>query len=478
VTKPDAVVVGSGPNGLAAAVTLARAGLAVEVLEGAPTPGGGCRTEELTLPGYLHDVCSTVQALAAVSPFFRGIDLAGRGAHLRFPSVAFAHPLDGGRGVAVTSSVPETAGRLGVDGRAYRRLMEPLVRNAEAIIPSVMSPLLRVPEHPLAMARFGMTGVVSAQRLVGRFETPEGRALFAGTAAHSMMPLSSPLTGAFGLIMTMLAHAVGWPVVEGGSARLVDALVAEITDAGGVVRTGEWVTDLGDVGDARAVLLDVSPPGFLKIGGARIPARSQRALKRFSYGPGVCKLDWALSGPVPWTTELCRQAPTVHVGGTFEDIARCEDDASAGRHCERPFCIVVQPGVVDPTRAPAGHHTLWAYCHVPNGSDVDMTERIEAQIERFAPGFRDLVLARAVRTAVDMERHNPNYVGGDVDGGAATLRQTVFRPTVRLRPYRTPIGGLYLCSASTPPGGGVHGMCGAGAARTVLADLGAELAKE
>jgi phytoene dehydrogenase-like protein len=286
-----------------------------------------------------------------------------------------------------------------------------------------------------------------------------------------MLPLSSALTGGFGLVMLILAHAVGWPVVEGGSARLVNALVSELIDAGGVVRTGEWITDLGDVAGARTIVLDVSPKGLLAIGGARVSGRSRRALDRFKYGPGICKLDWALSGAVPWDAELCRRTATVHVGGTFEEVARSEADSTAGRHCERPFCIVVQPCVVDPSRAPAGQHTLWGYCHVPSGSDVDMTERIETQIERFAPGFRDLVLGRTVRTAVDVEKENPNYVGGAIDAGAGTLRQTLFRPTPQWNPYRTPIDDVYLCSASTPPGGGVHGMCGLGAARTVLRDL-------
>jgi phytoene dehydrogenase-like protein len=472
VRTPDAVVVGAGPNGLAAAVVLARAGLAVEVLEGAATAGGGCRTEELTLPGFLHDVCSAVHPLAAASPFFRGIDLSRRDVRLLSPPVAFAHPLDGGGGAGVTISVGETAGRLGADGRAYRRLLEPLVRDAGAIVSGVLAPLLRPPANPVAMARFGVTGILPAERLARRFETPEARALVAGAAAHSVLPLSSALTAGIALVMIVLAHTVGWPVVETGSARLVDALVGEVTDAGGVVRSGTWVSDLGDIPAARAVILDVSAKGLLQIGSDRIPGRSRRALSTFRYGPGVCKLDWALSGPVPWESEVCRQSATVHVGGTFEEVARSEADATTGRHSERPFCIVVQPGVVDPTRAPEGHQTLWGYCHVPNGSDVDMTERIEAQIERFAPGFRDLVLARSVRTAVDMEQHNPNYVGGDINAGAATLRQTVFRPTPRWNPYRTPIRGVYLCSASTPPGGGVHGMCGVGAAQTALRDFG------
>jgi phytoene dehydrogenase-like protein len=468
----DAVVVGSGPNGLAAAVTLARAGLSVHVIEGAATPGGGCRTEELTLPGFHHDVCSAVHPLAGASPFFTATDLAARGVRLLTPKVAFAHPLDGGRAAAVAGSVGETAAELGPDGHAYRRLLEPLVRDTPLILPTVLGPLRTVPGHPLAMARFGLEGLAPASVLARRLRGQEARALLAGAAAHTMQPLTAPLTSAFGLLFLMIAHSVGWPLVEGGSARIVDALVGELTSLGGRVETGRWVQTLDDLPRARAVLLDVTPRQFLALAGGRLPARQRRALQRFRYGPGVCKVDWALSGPVPWQAPACEQAGTVHVCGPFAEVARSESDVAAGRHPERPFCLVAQPGVVDPGRAPDGKQTLWGYCHVPSGSTVDMTGRIEAQIERFAPGFRDLILARSVRTAAEMEQHNPNYVGGDITGGAGTLRQTVFRPTPRWNPYRTSLPGVYLCSASTPPGGGVHGMCGSWAARTALADLG------
>jgi phytoene dehydrogenase-like protein len=468
----DAIVVGSGPNGLAAAVTLARAGLAVHVIEGADTPGGGCRTAELTLPGFHHDVCSAVHPLAAASPFFRGVDLAAQGVTLRTPKVAFAHPLDGGRAAWLAGSVEETAGGLGADGAAYRRLLGPLVRDLPLTLPSILAPIRSIPGHPVAMARFGLEGLLPATVLARGFRTEEARALLAGVAAHPMLPLTSPVTGGFGLTLMMIGHAVGWPVVEGGSGRLVDALVAELTSLGGKVETGRWVSSLGAIPPARAVLLDVTPRQFVAIAGGSIPARQRRALARFRYGPGVCKVDWALSGPVPWQAAPCREAGTVHLGGTFAEVARSEADVNAGRHPERPYCLVAQPGVVDPARAPAGRHTLWGYCHVPSGSAVDMSGRIEAQIERFAPGFRDLILARSVRTAVDMERYNPNYVGGDINGGAGTLRRTLLGPTPRWNPYRTPLPGVYLCSSSTPPGGGVHGMCGAGAARTALADLG------
>jgi phytoene dehydrogenase-like protein len=322
------------------------------------------------------------------------------------------------------------------------------------------------------MARYGLEGLPPASVLSRRFRSPETRALLAGAGAHAMLPLTTPLTSAFALLFLMTAHAVGWPVVEGGSARIIDALTGELTSLGGRVETGRWVRDLDSLPPARAVLLDVTPRQFIAMAGDRLPALDRRALARFRYGPGVCKVDWALSGPVPWQAPACREAGTVHVGGDFGDVARSESEVAAGRHAERPFCLIAQPGVVDPSRAPAGKHTLWGYCHVPSGSAVDMSGRIEAQIERFAPGFRELILARSVRTAAEMEQHNPDYIGGDISGGVGNLRQTVFRPTPRWNPYRTGLRGVYLCSASTPPGAGVHGMCGQWAARTALADLG------
>jgi phytoene dehydrogenase-like protein len=463
------VIVGSGPNGLAAALTLARAGHTVEVYEGAPSAGGGCRTEELTLPGFAHDVCSAVHPLLAASPFFQRAALPG--ITLKTPEIAFAHPLDGGRAAAVTRSVERTAASLGADAAAYRRLFDALVRDAWAIVPSVLEPLLRPPAHPLAMARFGLRGVWPITTLARQLYTAPARALLAGLGAHAMRPLSAPGTGAFGLLLGVLAHAVGWPVIEGGSARVTEALIDQITAAGGAVHTGRWIADLGELPPSKATLLDVSPRQLLELGGERLPARYRGALRRFRYGPGICKVDWALAGPVPWEAEACRATATIHLGGALEEIARSESEVAAGRHPEHPFCIVVQPCVLDPDRAPQGQQTFYAYCHVPAGSSVDMSERIEAQIERFAPGFRELVLARTVVSAAETARRNPNYVGGDINAGAATLRQTVFRPTVSLHPYRTPLGGLYLCSSSTPPGGGVHGMCGAGAARAALRDL-------
>jgi len=464
--------VGAGPNGLVAALTLARAGLVVDVYEAADQPGGGCRTAELTLPGFRHDVCSAVHPLLVASPAFADIDLLAHGVRILTPSVAFAHPLDGGRAVCVGHSVDDVADSLGEDGPAYARTFSPLARDVDKILPAFLGSMRSLPAHPLAAAGFGLRGLSSAQRFARRFSTEEGQALVAGTAAHSMLPLTAPLSGVFPRLFTSLAHRYGWPVVEGGSAAIVGALVAEITALGGHIETGRLVKRLDDLPSARAVVLDVTPRQLLEMAADTVPRRYGRALGRYHYGPGVCKVDWALSGPVPWSAEGCRQAVTVHVGGTFSEIARGEADVNAGRHPDHPYCLVTQPCVVDPTRAPAGGHTLWAYCHVPNGSDVDMTERIEAQIERFAPGFRDLILGRATCTAVDEEERNPSYVGGDINAGAATLRQMVFRPTVQWNPYRTALRGVYLCSAATPPGGGVHGMCGLGAARAALHDLG------
>ncbi|HWE34334.1 MAG TPA: NAD(P)/FAD-dependent oxidoreductase [Solirubrobacteraceae bacterium] len=465
----DAVVVGSGPNGLAAALTLALAGLSVEVFEAAPTAGGGCRTEQLTLPGFVHDVCSAVHPMLAASPFFR--ELALPGVRVLTPEVAYAHPLDGGRAAAIVREVEDTAARLGRDRRRYEALMAPLVRDWQQVIDGALAPQRSLPRAPVAMVRFGLRSVWPARAVASMFSTDEARAVLAGACAHSMQPLGAALTAGFGIVLGLLAHAVGWPVVEGGSARIAESLVIEIEACGGRVYTDARISDLSELPDARATLLDTSPRGLLELAGDRVPTRIRSALERFRHGPGVFKLDWALDGPVPWSAEACRRTATVHVGGTLEEVARCESEVACGRVPEQPFCIVVQPCVVDPSRAPAGKHTLWGYCHVPPGCPVDMTEAIEAQIERFAPGFRELVLARAAEFPADVERRNPNYIGGDINGGAATAWQTFFRPTVSWNPYRAGPPGVYLCSASTPPGGGVHGMCGVFAARTALRDL-------
>lgn len=469
--SPDAVVVGTGPNGLAAALTLARAGCTVEIFEGASTPGGGCRTQEITLPGFHHDICSTIQSMVSLSPFFQAFPEVANAVTMRTPQHAFAHPLDGGRAAVVSGSVAQTAEGLGPDAATYRKLMGPLVDDAQRLANEVLSPLRTPPSNPLTMARFAFNGVPSASHLAKRFTTPEGKALIAGACSHAMLPLTTPVTAAFGLFLTVTAHAGGWPVVEGGSARLVDAMVDALAKEGVTVRLDSPVRSLADIPSARATLFDTSALGLVDIARERLSTRYKSSVARFERGPGVFKVDWALSGPVPWTASECRSAGTVHVGGTFEEVAASEEDVARGRHNDRPYCIVVQAGVADSTRAPSGQHTLWAYCHVPNGSDVDMTDRIEDQIERFAPGFRDLILARVSTSTADGERHNPNYLGGDITGGAGTLRQTLFRPALRWNDYRTGTRGLYLCSSSAPPGGGVHGMCGWLAARTVLSDL-------
>lgn len=465
----DAVVVGAGPNGLAAAITLATAGARVVVFEAGPTPGGGCRTAELTRPGFRHDVCAAVQALAETSPFFKGLDLAAMGVVLRRPEVAFAQPLDGGQAAAAWADVDRTADGLGVDGRAWRALFGPLVERADVLLPEVLGDLRHVPRHPLALARFGAPGLAPVSTLARTlFRTDAARALFAGVGAHSMRRLDAPLTAAFGLVLGVTAHVTGWPVVEGGSGVLADALVRHAESLGVEFVCDTEITDLADLPPARATVLDVTPRQLLHMASDRLPRLYRRQLQRFRYGPGVFKIDHALSGPVPWTAPECRAAGTVHLGGTLEEVAESEAAVEAGRHSDRPYVLVVQPGVADPTRAPEGHHTLWSYCHVPHGSTLDRTDAIEAQIERFAPGFRDLVVARATRTAVEYEAYDANYVGGDINGGRAGLYQSVVGPTPSWSRYRTALPGVYLCSSSTPPGGGVHGMCGAHAAREVL----------
>ncbi|MBV9093411.1 MAG: NAD(P)/FAD-dependent oxidoreductase [Streptosporangiaceae bacterium] len=469
--NPDAVIVGSGPNGLAAAVTLAAAGLRVYVIEGALTVGGGCRTEELTLPGFRHDVCSAAHPLALASPFFRRFDLAARGVRFARPEVDFAHPLDGGRAAVAVRDVAATAARLGRDGRSYRRLIGPLADHIDALNQALLAPIRRPPAHPLVLARYGTRGLLPATMLARRWRTDEARAIMAGAAAHAVMPLSATPTGGIALMLIALAHAVGWPVVEGGSAKITDAMADAVRAAGGSIETGRWVGSLSELPPASAILLDTSPKTLAALAGDRLPGRYRAALRRFRYGSGICKVDFALSGPVPWANQDCRRAGTLHLGGTFEEIAAAEAATAAGNHPQRPYVLVVQPGVVDPSRAPAGSHTLWTYTHVPPGSDVDMTAQVEAQVERFAPGFRDLVLARSVRTAAAEEAGNPNYVGGDIAVGMQTVRQTLFRPAVQWNPYRTPVRGLYLCSSATPPLPGVHGRCGELAALTALRDM-------
>ncbi len=467
----DAVVVGSGPNGLAAAIALARAGRSVVVLEGAESIGGGLRSQALTLPGFVHDVCSAIHPLGAGSPFFRSLPLAEHGLEWIQPDLPLAHPLDDGTAAVLDRSLEATAAGLGPDGSAWRSLFGPLVRGWEHLAPEILAPL-HVPRHPFVLARFGMTALRSARGLAeARFRGEPARALFAGLAAHAILPLDSAATAASGLVLGALAHVVGWPLPRGGSQRFADALGSLLRSLGGEILTGTTVKTLEDVPHARAILLDVTPRQVLRIAGSRLPAGYRLALQRYRYGPGVFKLDYALSAPVPWRAPACSRAGTVHVGGTLGEIAAAEAAIWRGEHPERPFVLVAQQSLFDPTRAPTGRHTLWAYCHVPHGSTADMTARVEAQIERFAPGFGRLVLARSAMSSADLEGRNPNLVGGDIGGGVQDLGQLFKRPVWSFTPYRTPTSGLYLCSSSTPPGGGVHGLCGSHAAAAVLRDL-------
>lgn len=469
----DAVVVGSGPNGLVAAVTMAEAGCRTLLVEAADRIGGGLRTEELTLPGFRHDVCATVLPLALASPAFRALRPEDDGVRWAHPPVAAAHPLDDRDAVLVHRDLDATAAGLGANGRRWRATVGATARAGNPLIDSVLAPLDLPPRAPLALARYGAIGAWPAT-WVGRaaFAGTRARAVFAGMAAHSMLDLHSPITAGYGLLLAALAHHVGWPVVAGGSQHLADALVTRLRRHGGEVATGAPVRSLSELPPAQAILLNITPRQFVDIAADQLPGPYRRCLERFRYGPGVFKLDWALGGPVPWRDPSVADAATVHLGGTLEQIAAGEHDVAHGRHPDHPFVLLVQPCVADPTRAPAGAHTLWAYCHVPNGSDVDMTGAIEAQIERFAPGFRDRVLARHAMGPAALEAHNANAVGGDIGGGSADLRQFLARPVLSPRPWQTPLPGVYLCSASTPPGAGVHGMGGWQAARLALHEPG------
>jgi phytoene dehydrogenase-like protein len=467
VSNLDAVVIGSGPNGLAAAIVLAQAGRSVRIYEAQSTIGGGMRSAALTEPGFVHDICSTVHALALVSPFLKTLPLADYGVQFAHPQAPFAHPLDDGTAVIAERSLEATAKLLGPDATAYKKLFAPFVSASDRLMDAILRPIgLR---HPLLLAAFGISAIRSATSLArSQFSSERTRALFAGVAAHSMLPLSSLATAGFAMGLIISAHSVGWPVVIGGSQNLAAGLAAHLRKLGGEIITGAPIESLAQLPPCRAILCDLTPRQLLKIAADRLPASYKRKLQNYRYGPGVFKMDFALRAPVPWRGQECARAGTVHIGGTLAEIADSERAANEGRIHNKPYVLLVQPSLFDSTRAPAGMHTLWAYCHVPNGCAANMSERIEGQIERFAPGFRDCIISRQAMFPADLERHNANLVGGDIGGGAATIGQLFTRPVARLDPYSTPIPGLYLCSSSTPPGIGVHGMCGFHAAHSAL----------
>jgi phytoene dehydrogenase-like protein len=469
----DAVVVGAGPNGLAAAITIAREGRSVRVLERADEPGGGARTAELTLPGFRHDVCSAVHPFGRTSPFFRELRLERHGLRWVEPPAAIAHPLDGGRAVIVTRDVDATAAQLSRDGDAYRRLFSPLARSFEALIPDVLAPF-HVPLGPrraLRLARFGLDAIQPAAWVARRFRDDAARALLAGAAAHSLLRLTEPVSGAGALLLLGSAHHDGWPFPAGGAGAITDALVAELEAQGGQLRTGVDVQAVADLQRSRVAIFDTGPRQIATVAGSRLPAGYRRKLQGYRYGPAMFKVDFALDGPIPWQNEEVGRAGTVHLGGTLEEIARSEADANDGRISPSPYVLLAQHSPFDPSRAPAGKHTAWAYCHVPHGSTVDMTAAIVGQIERFAPGFGDRILATHTIDAAALEAYNPNNVGGDMSGGRIDLRQLFTRPSARIDPYSTPDPRIFQCSSATPPGGGVHGMCGWHAAHSVLRRL-------
>jgi phytoene dehydrogenase-like protein len=467
----DAVVVGSGPNGLAAAITMQQAGLSVLLIEGKDTIGGGLRTAELTLPGFKHDVCSAIHPLAISSPFLKSLPLAKYGLEFIYSPYAAVHPLDGGTAAVLQNSLLATATGLGADASAYQKLIQPLLQSWPDILPDVLAPL-QWPAHPLKMAGFGLKAFRSAESIAKQyFETEQARAMWAGMAAHGMQPLNKPVMAAVALVLLLAAHDKGWPIPKGGSQQIADALAAHFITLGGKIETGTMVTSLQQLPSSHAVLFDVGPRQLLQIAGQSLSSTYKWQLERYKYGMGVYKVDWALAESIPFTAEACREAGTVHIGGTYAEVAASEQAAWEGRISDKPFVLLAQQSLFDKNRAPEGKHTAWGYCHVPQGSTVDMTDAIEKQVERFAPGFRERIIGRHTMDSKQVEAYNPNYFGGDINGGIQNITQLFTRPALRFSPYRTSAKGLYICSASTPPGGGVHGMCGYHAARRALKDV-------
>ncbi len=470
MSDPDVVIVGSGPNGLSAAVALARQGASVLVLERSSIIGGGTRSAELTLPGFTHDICSAVHPLGILSPFFRTLPLEQHGLRWIGATASVAHPLDDQPAVLLQHSLSETMQQLGDDADTYRRLVEPFIDNLHGLLSDALGPL-GLPRHPLLMARFGLKAIRSAEGLAKRFRSRRARALLAGCAAHSILPLNRSFTAAIGLMFLVTGHVENWPVAAGGSQAIANALASLLIAQGGRIETDVDVRSPADLPAARLWLFDTSPAQLATIAGPVLPESYLRRLRRFRYGPGVFKMDWALDGSIPWRDPRCLQASTVHVGGTFEEIAAAEAAVWRGEHPDQPYVLVCQQSEFDPDRAPDGKQTGLAYCHVPAGSDRDLTDIIERQIERFAPGFKSLILARRVTKTADLEAYNPNYIGGAITGGVADYAQLFTRPVARINPYTTPNPRVLICSASTPPGGGVHGMCGYHAAQTAIRRL-------
>ncbi|MBN2808802.1 MAG: NAD(P)/FAD-dependent oxidoreductase [Deltaproteobacteria bacterium] len=465
----DALIVGSGPNGLSAGIMLARRGFRTLIVEQAETIGGGCRSAALTESGFIHDICAAVHPLGFSSPIFKELQLEQQGLKWRQPEIPLAHPLDDGRAALLHRSLAATAENLGRDGQAYQELVNPFVNSWPELVSSILGPVLSLPRHPLLMARFAQASLPSVKHLVNRhFYGDAGKALFAGLAVHGLLPLERAPTASFAMVLSCAAHAAGWPLVAGGSQELAHALARTFCKFGGRIESGRPIKNFADLPAARTTLFDLNPGQIAALAGKRFSLSQSQRLRRFRHGPGVFKLDWALNEKIPWRNPDCGRAGTVHLGGTFAEIARSEREVWLGCHPAKPAVILVQPSLFDPSRAPMGKHTAWAYCHVPAGSDFDMHQAVEDQIERFAPGFKETIRQRSIMNPPAMEAHNPNYVGGDITGGVQNLRQTIFRPTVTLRPYNLPRPGWFLCSASSPPGGGVHGMCGFHAARQAI----------